>query len=76
MTGVLCFMIYINWKLTLIVLIPIPILLISTNIFKKAIKTSFQEVRKQISGLNSFVQEHITGMNIVQIFSREEVWRL
>ena len=73
LTGVLCFMIYINLKLTLIVLIPIPILLISTRIFKNAIKTSFQEVRKQISGLNSFVQEHITGMNIVQIFSREGV---
>ena len=73
LTGVLCFMIYINWKLTLIVLIPIPILLISTRIFKNAIKTSFQEVRKQISSLNSFVQEHITGMNIVQIFSREGV---
>ena len=73
LTGVLCFMIHINWKLTLIVLIPIPILLISTRIFKNAIKTSFQEVRKQISGLNSFVQEHITGMNIVQIFSREGV---
>ena len=73
LTGVLCFMIYINWKLTLIVLIPIPILLISTRIFKNAIKTSFQEVRKQISGLNSFVQEHITGMNIVKIFSREGV---
>ena len=66
-------MIYINWKLTLIVLIPIPLLIFSTNIFKKAIKSSFQEVRKQISILNSFVQEHITGMNIVQIFSREEV---
>ena len=73
LTGVLCFMFYINWKLTLIVLIPIPVLLISTRIFKNAIKTSFQEVRKQISGLNSFVQEHITGMNIVQIFSREGV---
>ena len=71
--GVLCFMFYINWKLTLIVLIPIPILIFSTNIFKKAIKTSFQEVRKQISSLNSFVQEHITGMNIVQIFSREDI---
>ena len=71
--GVLCFMFYINWKLTLIVLIPIPILIFSTNIFKKAIKNSFQEVRKQISSLNSFVQEHITGMNIVQIFSREDI---
>jgi ATP-binding cassette subfamily B multidrug efflux pump len=73
LTGVLSFMFYINWRLTLIVLIPIPILLISTTIFKKAIKSSFQDVRKQISILNSFVQEHITGMNIVQIFSREEV---
>ena len=73
LTGVLCFMFYINWKLTLIVLIPIPILLISTRVFKNAIKTSFQQVRKQISVLNSFVQEHISGMNIVQIFSREGV---
>jgi len=73
LAGVLTFMFYINWKLTLIVLIPIPVLLISTNIFKKAIKSSFQDVRKQISFLNSFIQEHITGMNIVQIFSREEV---
>lgn len=71
--GVLCFMFYINWKLSLIILIPIPILIFSTNIFKKAIKNSFQEVRKQISSLNSFVQEHITGMNIVQIFSREDI---
>ncbi len=73
LSGVLIFMFYINWKLTLLVLIPIPLLMISTNIFKKAIKTSFQEVRKQVSSLNSFVQEHITGMNVVQIFSRENV---
>ena len=73
LSGVLIFMFYINWRLTLIVLIPIPLLIISSNIFKKVIKSSFQEVRKQISSLNSFVQEHITGMNIVQIFSREGV---
>ena len=73
LSGVLAFMFYINWRLALIVLIPIPLLLISTNIFKKAIKSSFQQVRKQISSLNSFVQEHITGMNIVQIFSKEKV---
>ena len=73
LAGVLIFMFYINWKLTLLVLIPIPLLLISTNIFKRAIKSSFQEVRKQVSNLNSFVQEHITGMNVVQIFSRENV---
>ena len=73
LSGVLVFMFYINWRLTLIVLIPIPLLIISSNIFKKVIKSSFQEVRKQISSLNSFVHEHITGMNIVQIFSREGV---
>lgn len=73
LSGVLIFMFYINWRLALIVLIPIPLLLFSSNIFKKAIKSSFQEVRKQIAALNSFVQEHITGMNIVQIFSREDI---
>ena len=73
LSGVLIFMFYINWRLALVVLIPVPLLIISTNIFKKAIKSSFQQVRKQISLLNSFVQEHITGMNIVQIFSREDI---
>ena len=73
LSGVLAFMFYINWRLTLIVLIPIPLLILSTNIFKKAIKKAFQEVRKQVAYLNSFVQEHITGMSIVQIFSREDI---
>lgn len=61
-----------NWKLSLLVLIPIPLLLFATNIFKNAIKKSFQQVRTQVSVLNTFVQEHLTGMNIVQIFNREE----
>lgn len=61
-----------NWKLSLLVLIPIPVLLFATNIFKNAIKKSFQQVRTQVSVLNTFVQEHLTGMNIVQIFNREE----
>ncbi|MDG2344256.1 MAG: ABC transporter ATP-binding protein [Flavobacteriales bacterium] len=73
LSGVLCFMFYMNWELTFVVLIPIPLLIFSSNIFKKAIKNSFQEVRKQVSSLNTFVQEHITGMNVVQIFSREDV---
>ncbi|MDG2370027.1 MAG: ABC transporter ATP-binding protein [Flavobacteriales bacterium] len=72
LTAVLSVMFFMNWELTLVVLIPIPLLLFSTNIFKKVIKRSFQEVRNQVSILNSFVQEHITGMNIVQIFSREK----
>lgn len=61
-----------NWKLTLVVLIPIPLLLWATNIFKNAIKKSFQQVRTQVGILNSFVQEHLTGMNVVQIFNREK----
>ena len=72
LVAVLLVMFFMNWELTLVVLIPIPLLLISTNIFKKVIKRSFQEVRTQVSILNTFVQEHITGMNIVQIFSREK----
>jgi len=60
-----------NWKLSLLVLTPIPLLLIATNIFKNAIKRAFQQVRTQVSVLNTFVQEHLTGMNIVQIFNRE-----
>ncbi len=70
--GVLAFMFYMNWELTFIVLIPIPLLIISTNIFKRAIKRSFQDVRSQVGRLNSFVQEHITGMSVVQIFNREK----
>lgn len=65
-------MLYMNWVLTLIVLIPIPILLIATNIFKKAIKKSFQDVRKEVGALNTFVQERITGMSLVKVFGREE----
>ncbi len=70
--GVLAFMFWTNWQLTLFVLIPIPILLIATNIFKKAIKKSFQDVRTSVSSLNTFVQERITGMALVKVFGREE----
>jgi ATP-binding cassette subfamily B protein len=62
-----------QWDLALITLIPIPILFFATSIFKRVIKKAFQEVREQVSILNTFVQEHITGMSIVQIFNREEV---
>lgn len=72
LVGVLIAMFVINWKLSLLVLIPIPVLLWATNIFKKAIKTAFQQVRTQVAQLNTFVQEHITGMNIVQLFGREK----
>lgn len=61
-----------NWELSLMTLIPIPILLITTKIFAKAMKKSFQLERKQVTKLNTFVQERINGMGIVQIFNRQE----
>jgi len=61
-----------DWRLTLISLSTIPVLLFATYIFKNAIKSAFQQVRTQVARLNAFVQEHISGMSIVQIFNREE----
>lgn len=73
LVAVVGFMVSVDWLLTLITLIPIPILIIATNIFKKVIKKAFQDVRTQISRLNAFVQERVTGMKIIQIFNREKV---
>lgn len=66
------FMFYLDWKLTLISLSTLPILIFSTYIFKEKIKVTFNDVRNAVSNLNSFVQEHVTGMNIVQIFNAEK----
>lgn len=66
-------MVYIDWKLTLVSLSTLPLLIISTYVFKEKIKVAFNEVRNAVSNLNSFVQEHITGMSIVQIFGSEKV---
>jgi ATP-binding cassette subfamily B protein len=68
---VIAMMFYTDWRLALIAMLTIPILLVVTAWFKKNIKRVFQDVRTQISSLNTFVQEHIVGMNIVQIFNRE-----
>jgi len=69
---IMAFMFYTDWKLTLVSLSTLPILLFSTYVFKEKIKTAFNEVRSAVSNLNSFVQEHITGMSIVQIFNSEQ----
>jgi ATP-binding cassette subfamily B multidrug efflux pump len=61
-----------DWKLALITLIPMPFLILSTYIFKEAIKSSFQEVRTQVAHLNTFLAEHISGISIIQYFSRED----
>ena len=64
-------MFYTDWRLTLITLSTVPFMVVSTYFFKEFIKKSFNEVRTAVANLNSFVQEHITGMNIVQIFNAE-----
>ena len=69
---ILSIMLFFNFRLTLISLVSIPILLFATYLFKRAVSASFQDVRTQVARLNAFVQEHITGMNIVQIFNREQ----
>ncbi|HEY8931667.1 MAG TPA: ABC transporter ATP-binding protein, partial [Mucilaginibacter sp.] len=70
--AVIGYMLYIDWKLALITLIPMPLLLLSTYIFKEAIKSSFQEVRTQVAHLNTFLAEHISGMSVIQLFARED----
>lgn len=72
LTFILIFMFYLDWKLTLMSLSTFPLLVLSTYIFKEKIKQAFNEVRTAVSNLNSFVQEHITGMSIVQIFNSED----
>jgi ABC-type multidrug transport system fused ATPase/permease subunit len=73
MIVVLAFMFYMNWKLTLIVILAMPILLYATRIFQKKMKGAFEEVRAQVANLNTFVQERLTGMKIVQLFNREDI---
>jgi ATP-binding cassette subfamily B protein len=70
--AILAAMFYTNWLLTLVCLIPFPFLIISTYIFKESVNKSFRRVRNAVSSLNAFVQEHITGMQIVQAFSVED----
>ena len=69
--GVVMF--YMNWQLSVIVFCALPIVLIATKIFQKYMKKAFEDVRTEVSNLNSFVQERITGMKIVQIFAREKI---
>lgn len=70
---ILGFMFYQDWRLALLSLSTIPLLLISTYVFKEKIKVTFNDVRNAVANLNTFVQEHLTGMNIVQIFGSEKI---
>lgn len=69
---IVTFMLNISWELTLVSLAPLPILLLSTYIFKEKMKSAFGQVRTAVANLNTFVQEHVTGMAIVQIFGTEK----
>jgi ATP-binding cassette subfamily B multidrug efflux pump len=69
---VLGIMLYTDWQLTIICLIPFPIIILATYYFKESVNRSFHRVRNAVSNLNAFVQEHITGMYIVQAFAAEK----
>ena len=66
-------MFYMNWRLSVIVFCTLPIVLMATKVFQRYMKKAFEDVRNEVSNLNSFVQERITGMKIVQIFAREQI---
>ena len=72
MLVVLGFMFYQSWQLTLLVLLVLPFILYATRVFQQKMKLAFEDVRNQVSDLNSFVQERLTGMKIVQIFNRHQ----
>ena len=73
MVVVLFFMFYMNYKLTWIVVLAMPILVYITRIFQRKMQVAFEEVRTQVANLNTFVQERVTGMKIVQLFNREAI---
>lgn len=68
--GVMCYM---NWKLSLIVFCTLPIIVYATKVFQKYMKKAFDEVRTEVANLNSFVQERVTGMKTLQLFTRESI---
>ena len=73
MVLVIGVMFYVDWRLTLIVFSVLPVILYATRLFQKSMKKAFEEVRLQVANLNSFVQERLSGMKIVQIFHREKI---
>lgn len=70
--AIMLMMFFTDWRLTLVCLAPFPILIIATYIFKESVNKSFQRVRNAVAALNAFVQEHLTGMYIVQAFAAEK----
>jgi ATP-binding cassette subfamily B protein len=70
--SILLFMFFVDWRLTLISLAPFPILIVGTYLFKESVNKSFIKVRNAVAALNAFVQEHISGMSVVQAFAVED----
>ena len=68
-----CVMAYMNWRLSIIIFCTLPLILFATKVFQKYMKKAFEEVRTEVSNLNSFVQERVTGMKILQLFTREDI---
>lgn len=68
---ILTWMFYKDWELSIVVLLPIPLLILATSIFQRVIKVAFQKVRTEVANLNTYLQEHITGIAIIQYFARE-----
>ncbi len=73
LTLIVGLMFYTNWLVAILILIPVPLLLVATKMFAKAMKKSFEKERLQVNKLNTFVQEHISGMSIVQLFNKQDV---
>ncbi|MEO1381837.1 MAG: ABC transporter ATP-binding protein [Bacteroidota bacterium] len=71
--AIIGYMFYVSWDLSLAVLTTLPLLIGATIVFKNKVKAAFQQVRKSVSEMNAFLQEHISGMNIIHLFNREEV---
>lgn len=70
--SVLTYMFYVDWRLTLVCLAPFPFLIVATYYFKESVNRSFIRVRNAVANLNAFVQEHITGMAVIQAFAAEK----
>ncbi|QNK62236.1 ABC transporter ATP-binding protein [Pedobacter sp. PAMC26386] len=70
--AIIIVMFYADWELTIVVLLPMPLLIMATSVFQKSIKSAFQEIRTEVSNLNTYLQEHITGISIIQYFARED----
>ncbi|MBB5636074.1 ATP-binding cassette subfamily B protein [Pedobacter cryoconitis] len=70
--AIIAVMFYADWELTVVVLLPMPLLIMATSVFQKSIKSAFQEIRTEVSNLNTYLQEHITGISIIQYFARED----